>query len=292
MANRARSLRGKVVFITGAARGIGRATAVALIAEGARVAIGDLDDDLTKRAAKELGPDVLGLRVDVTDHAGFTAVLDEVERELGPIDILINNAGIMPVAAFEDETAETTARLIAVNLSAPIHGTRDAIGRMKPRGTGHIINVASMAGVVPTPGAATYCATKHAVVGLTESVAWELRGSGVDIGYVLPALVNTELAVGIKRTRASKTIEPEVVAGEIVKALKKPKVAIFAPKEMGPITKWSNLIPRRIGEKIMTATGSDHLLADAVTTGQRAEYEARAAASAPGADAAAAVAKH
>ena len=100
MAKRGRSLQGKVVFITGAARGIGRATAIALVAEGARVAIGDLDEDLTRRAAKEIGPDVLGMRLDVTDHAGFTAVLDEVERELGPLDVLINNAGIMPVNMF------------------------------------------------------------------------------------------------------------------------------------------------------------------------------------------------
>jgi|BarGraNGADG00212_1021973.scaffolds.fasta_scaffold54994_1 NAD(P)-dependent dehydrogenase (short-subunit alcohol dehydrogenase family) len=284
MARQSRSLSGKVVFVTGAARGIGRATAAALVAEGARVAIGDLDESLTRRVAGELGPDVLGVRVDVTDHAGFTAALDHVERELGPLDVLINNAGIMPMGAFEDESPETTARVIAINLGAPIHGTREAIRRMRPRGTGHIINVASMAGVVPTPGASTYSATKHAVVGLTESVRWELMGSGIDIGYVLPAVVKTELAAGIKPTRASRAVEPEVVAHEIVAALKKPKVAIFAPREMGLITKVSGLLPRRVGEKLMTATGSDHLLADAVATGERAAYEARAAASAPGVD--------
>jgi NAD(P)-dependent dehydrogenase (short-subunit alcohol dehydrogenase family) len=288
MAKRGRSLQGKVVFITGAARGIGRATAIALVAEGARVAIGDLDEDLTRRAAKEIGPDVLGMRLDVTDHAGFTAVLDEVECELGPLDVLINNAGIMPVNMFEDETPETTARQVAVNFMAPLHGTRDAIRRMKPRGRGHIVNVASMAGVVPTPGASTYSATKHAIVGLTESVSWELRGSGVDISYVLPVLVNTELAVGIKRTRASRTIEPEAVANEIVHALKHPQLAVFAPKQMAAVTKWSRLLPRKFGDKIMVATGSDHLLADAITTGERADYEARVAASAPAADAVAA----
>ena len=286
MAKQGRSLAGKVVFITGAARGIGRATAAALVAEGARVAIGDLDEDLTKRAAKELGADVRGLRLDVTDHPGFTAVLDEVERELGPIDILINNAGIMPVITFEDESEASIRRQFEVNVFAVMHGTREAIKRMKPRQAGHIINLASMAGVVPTPGASTYCASKHAVVGFCESLRWELRGTGVELGYVLPALVKTELASGVKQTRASKAIEPEVVAGEIVKALKKPRPAIFAPREMGKITKVSGLLPRKLGEKIMTATGSDHLLADATATGARAAYEARVAASAPGADAA------
>src|SRR6478672_473938 len=181
MAKTLRSLSGKVVFITGAARGIGRATATALVAEGARVAIGDLDEDLAKHTAKELGGGVFAIRLDVTDHAGFTAVLDEVEREVGPIDILINNAGVMPIGNFEDDSFESAYRQFSVNVFAVMHGTREAIKRMKPRGRGHIVNLASMAGVVPTPGAATYCASKHAVVGLCESLYWELRGTGIDL---------------------------------------------------------------------------------------------------------------
>lgn len=278
-----RSLQGKVVVITGAARGIGRATAAALVAEKARVVIGDLDADLARRTAAEFGGDTVGLGLDVTDHDAFRAFLDDVERDVGPIDILINNAGIMPAALFEDETEDSTRRQIEVNFLAPLFGTREAIRRMRPRGRGHIINVASMAGVVPTPGASTYSATKHAVVGLTESVAWELRGSGIDIGCVLPVLVNTDLASGIARTRASRTIEPAVVAAEIVKALHRPRVRIYAPASMGPVTKWSGLLPRRVGDKIMVATGSDHLISDAITSSERASYEARVAASAPGA---------
>ena len=284
MAKHPRSLSGKVVFITGAARGIGRATATALIAEGARVAIGDLDEDLAKRTAKELGGEVFAIRLDVTDHAGFTAVLDEVEREVGPIDILINNAGIMPIGNFEDDSFESAYRQFAINVFAVMHGTREAIKRMKPRGRGHIVNLASMAGVVPTPGAATYCSSKHAVVGLCESLYWELRGTGIDLSYVLPSLVKTELAAGVKDTRASNSIEPEVVAGEIVKALKKPKLAVYAPASMGLITKVTGLIPRAIGNKIMTASGSDHLLLDSQSSAGRRAYEERIAASAPGAD--------
>ncbi|MDT4936988.1 MAG: hypothetical protein QOG80_659 [Pseudonocardiales bacterium] len=285
MAKQNRSLHGRLVFITGAARGIGRATAQALVGEGARVVIGDLDQNLTEQAASELGSGTVGLQLDVTDHAQFTAVLDQVEAEHGPIDILVNNAGIMPLIRFEDESPESLARQLAVNFIAPWHGTQDAIRRMKPRGHGHIINVASMAGVVATPGAATYCATKHALVGLTESISWELRGTGIDIGYVLPTLVNTELASGVKHTKASRIIEPQDVAAEIVKALKNPKVAIYAPASMEAVTKVSGLIPRRIGEKIMTGTGSDHLLADAMGSGQREDYEKRVSESAPSADA-------
>lgn len=285
MGKQDRSLVGKVVFITGAARGIGRATAAALVGEGARVAIGDLDGELALRTAKELGGDTYALQLDVTDHAAFSAALDEVEREVGPLDVLINNAGVMPIGNFEDDSHESAYRQFAINVFAVMHGTRDGIKRMKPRGRGHIVNLASMAGVVPTPGAATYCASKHAVVGFCESLVWELRGSGIDLSYVLPSLVNTDLAAGVKKTRASNTIEPEVVAKEIVGALKKPRLAVYAPRPMGWVTKASGLIPRRIGDKLMTATGSDHLILDSQSSEGRKAYEARVAASAPGADA-------
>jgi NAD(P)-dependent dehydrogenase (short-subunit alcohol dehydrogenase family) len=283
MAKQNRSLRGKLVFITGAARGIGRATAAQLVDEGARVVIGDLDQDLTEQVARELGGGTVGLHLDVTDHQQFTAVLDRVEAEHGPMDVLINNAGIMPLVAFEDESEASLQRQLAVNFVAPWYGTQDAIRRMKPRGYGHIVNVASMAGVVPTPGAATYSATKHAVVGLCESLRWELRGTGIDLSYVLPALVNTELADGIKRTRATRVIEPEQVAAEIVAALKCPKVAVYVPRSMDAITRWTGLIPRRLGDTIMTATKSDRILHDARVSGQRDDYEKRVSESAPAA---------
>ena len=122
-------------------------------------------------------------------------------------------------------------------------------------------------------------ATKHAVIGLTESVSWELRGSGVEISCVCPVLVNTQLADGIKRTRAARTIEPQDVAAAVVEALRRPKVVVCVPKVMGTITKFSRLLPTWVGDRIMIASGSDHLLADAVN--DRAEYEARVAASAP-----------
>ncbi|HLY34592.1 MAG TPA: SDR family NAD(P)-dependent oxidoreductase, partial [Jatrophihabitantaceae bacterium] len=171
MARQNRSLQGTLIVITGAARGIGRATATALVREGARVVITDLDQNLAEQTAAELRA-VAGLRLDVTDHPQFTAVLDGIEAKHGAIDVLINNAGIMPLVAFEDESEQSAARQVAVNFLAPWYGTQDAIRRMKPRGHGHIVNVASMAGVVPTPGAATYCATKHALVGLTECISW------------------------------------------------------------------------------------------------------------------------
>ena len=123
------SLSNKVVVITGGARGIGLATARALTARGARVVIGDLDEDGARRAAKDVGA-ALALPLDVTDHAGFTEFLDTVEREVGPIDVLINNAGIMPIALLGDESDEMTYRVLDINIAAVIHGTREAMRRM------------------------------------------------------------------------------------------------------------------------------------------------------------------
>jgi len=282
VARRTRTLRNAVVLITGAARGIGRATAAALVAERAQVVIADLDAELAAKTAAELGARSLGL--DVTDRTAFTAALDEVERDVGPLDVLINNAGVMPIGRFADVAFEADYRLFAINVFSVMHGTREAIKRMQPRWHGHIVNVASMAGVVPTPGAATYSASKHAIVGLCESLWWELRGSGVDLSYVLPALVNTELAAGVQRTRAANVIEPEAVAAEIVAALKAPRLAVFVPRSMGPITKTSGLLPRRVGHRLMTASGSDHLILDSLGTPGRTAYEQRVAASAPAAD--------
>ena len=224
MAKQPRSLTGKVVAITGGGRGIGRAIAEALAREGARVAIGDLDGELAERTAATLGADGLGLRVDVTDHAALIAFLDEVEERLGPLDVLVNNAGIMAVTPLEEESAESIARQLDLNLGAVIHGTQEGMRRMVPRGTGHIVNIASLAGRGATPSLATYCATKHGVVGLSEAVRLELRGSGVDVSVVMPYFVRTELATGVADSRGVRHVSPEEVAAEVVVGAPAPAV--------------------------------------------------------------------
>ncbi len=280
-----RDLRGKVVVITGGARGIGAATAAALHRHGARVAIGDLDLDLAKQTAAGIGSGVAALPLDVTDHAGFTGFLDEVERQLGPIDVLVNNAGIMPVTWFHEEAPETTARQLAINLHAVIHGTREAVKRMTARRTGHIVNVASSAGKFGFPGVATYCATKHAVVGLSEAVRQELRGTGVEISCVMPAIVRTELTSGIGDAKLVKSLTPEAVADAIVGALRRPRFDVFVPRIVGGLNRWLRLLPRGASEAIARALGTDHVMLDGAGSPDRAAYEARASASAPAADA-------
>src|SRR3954467_6900540 len=138
------SISGRVVAITGGARGLGLATAKALAAQGARVAIGDLDGDLASvEAAAPPGPGPhAGYSLDVTDPESFEAFLDQA-AELGPLDVIVNNAGIMPVRVFAEEDPIVTRRQIEINVLGVTSGTRLALDRMLPRGRGHVVNIAS-----------------------------------------------------------------------------------------------------------------------------------------------------
>jgi NAD(P)-dependent dehydrogenase (short-subunit alcohol dehydrogenase family) len=283
MAKDSLSLTAKVVAITGGGRGIGRATALALAREGARVAVGDLDRGAAEKVAAELGGDALGLPLDVTDHAGFTAFLDEVEQRLGPLDVLVNNAGIMPVTPLVEESPDSISRQLEINLHAVIHGTQEAMRRMVPRRSGHIVQLASLAGRVGLPQLATYCATKHGVVGLSEAVSVELRGTGVEVSVVMPGIVKTELTTGLADARAVKTLEVDEVADAIVGALKKPRFDVFLPRSSGSLVRVGAILPRRLRLAIGRALKVDQTTAN-TDRRARAEYEARAAASAPAAE--------
>jgi short-subunit dehydrogenase len=245
--------------------------------------VGDLDVDLAKGMADGIDGDVLALPLDVTDREGFTRFLDEVEEQVGPVDVLINNAGIMALGPFEDEDDRTTAHQLAINLHAVIHGTREAVRRMRPRRTGHIVNIASAAGKAGFPGGATYCATKHGVVGLSEAVRNELRGSGVEISVVMPAVVRTELAAGLSESRFIKPVEASDVADAIVRTLRRPRFDVFVPRSLDATFRFTRLLPRPAAEWMARTFKSDQVLFGASPEARR-EYEARAAASAPGAD--------
>jgi NAD(P)-dependent dehydrogenase (short-subunit alcohol dehydrogenase family) len=287
MAKSLRSLNGQVAAITGGARGIGRATAQALIAQGARVAIGDIDAPLAEQTAAELGSGTIGLPLDVTDRESFMGFLDEVEGRLGPLDVLINNAGIMPVGPFAAETDDAARRLIDVNVHGVILGTKLAVERFLPRGRGHIVQLASIAGKGGFPGGVTYCATKHAVVGLTEALRSELRGTGIEMHQVLPIGVNTELYSGVSAARGFPTAEPVDVANTIVELLQTGKFELFVPRTAGLLPRAQALLPRRVVETFIRWTKGDRLLMGA-DPAARAAYEARINGSAPASEATAA----
>jgi NADP-dependent 3-hydroxy acid dehydrogenase YdfG len=280
MAAQARSLTGRVIAITGGARGIGKATAAALVRRGGRVAIGDLDRELAEATAAELGGETLALELDVTRRDSFEGFLDQVEERLGSLDVLINNAGIMPLGRFVDEDDLTARRMVDINVHGVMFGMKLAIPRMQRRGSGHIVNIASQAGKGGFPGGATYSGTKHFVVGVSEAVRAELRDTSIEISCVMPAVVNTELGSGLVETRAIKKLEPEEVAEEIVAALERPKFDVWVPRESVGIYKVMQLLPRSGREAIARLLKADKVLADADPV-VRASYEERAAHSEP-----------
>ena len=283
-----RSLANQVVAITGGARGIGLATATALAHHGARIAIGDLDGDLAGQVAAGLGGDAFGVGVDVTDNAAFTAFLDGVEHRLGPLDVLINNAGIMVAGAIDTEDEALTARAVAINLEAVIHGTREAVRRMKPRRTGHIVNVSSAVSKVAGSHCATYVATKFGIAGFSEAVAIELRGTGLEMSVIRPSLCNTELTSGFAGLRGMPFINPEDVAARIIETLQRPRFDVPVPKSIGPMLWLNQALPFRARVALAHLTKADDILSH-IDAGQRAGYAARleritAAASEPSAD--------
>jgi NAD(P)-dependent dehydrogenase (short-subunit alcohol dehydrogenase family) len=274
MAKAQRSLAGQVVAITGGGRGIGRATAQALVAQGAKVAIGDIEAELAERTAAELGGWTIGLPLDVTDRDSFAAFLDQVEARLGPLDVLINNAGIMPIGPFVQESDSCARRLVDINVHGVIFGSKLAVERFVPRRRGHLVNIASVAGKAGLAGGATYCATKHAVVGLTESLRQELRGTGVELSLVMPIGVNTELYSGLPQTPGFKTPEPADVANAIVDALQTGRFEVYVPRSVAAVVRSGFVMPRRMLDAIGRLLHSDQTL----TTpdhAARAAYEER-----------------
>lgn len=275
MARQPRSLSGQVVAITGGTRGIGRATAAALVRRGARVAIGAPDGEEVRRVAAELGDGVVGVELDVADAASFAAFLAAVEARLGPLDVLVNNAGVMLVGPFADESPAAAARMVDVNLHGTITGAKLALARFRARGRGHLVNVASSAGKAGIPGGATYSATKFAVVGLTEALRAELRGTGIETTVVMPMPVDTELAAGLAPLRGMPKVAPEAVAEAIAAALERPRLEVYVPARVGALMRLAALLPRRASEAVARALGSSRVLAQA-DPAARADYERRA----------------
>jgi NADP-dependent 3-hydroxy acid dehydrogenase YdfG len=280
MAKTPRILTGQVAAITGAARGIGKETARAFVREGIKVAIGDLDLATAQETARELGSGTIALELNVTDRASMAAFLDAAEEQLGAVDVLVNNAGIMQLGPFIAEDDATAQRQVDINVHGVMFGMKEILPRFQDRGRGHLVNIASSAGKGGFPGGATYCGTKHFVVGVSEAVRGELRGTNIEVSCVMPGIVNTELAQGLHAARGVKTIEPTDVAEAIVEALRRPRFDVYVPKSIGPISKVLSLLPRAGREAFVRALKADAVLQ--VDPGERRAYELRAARSEPG----------
>ena len=192
-----RGLDGKVALVTGAAGGIGRAIALRLAEEGVGVAATDLDESAVREVARVAKGMVLAVRLDVTDEASIREAVEECERALGPLHVLVNNAGWDKVEPFVDSDVATWDRLIAVNLKGPLLCTRAVLDGMIARGRGRIVSTASDAGRVGSSGEAVYSAAKAGVIGFTKTLARELAKSGITVNAVCPGPTDTPLLSGI-----------------------------------------------------------------------------------------------
>lgn len=267
-----RNLTDKVVAITGGSRGIGRATAEQFIRQGAKVAIGARNLDFAAKVADDIG--ARAYQLDVTAPESVQQFWKMVEAELGPIDILVNNAGEMIVSRLEHEPDEATLHQIQVNLLGTLNGMKTAIGPMRERGHGHIINMVSAVGMVGLPGCATYSAAKHGVVGLSEAVRAELRGSGVDLSIVLPIPAQTELTSGVGKGRFVPLLTAQDIAKAVLRTARHPVYNRYVPGWTNPVTRSLFLLPQSWRDAMGRLLKADQLLR---TTDFQARtgYEAR-----------------
>ncbi len=272
------NVKGKTVVITGAARGIGAATAQALLARGARVVIGDRDVDVLQKTVSDLGSlgPVSGHPLDVTDRESFAAFLDKARADGGGhIDVLINNAGVMPVGPFLQQSQQAIRSAIEVNFYGVLNGCQLVLPEMVKRRGGHVVNIASLAGMVAVPGQVVYAGTKFAVVGLSTALADEFAPHGVVITAVLPTFTNTELISGTSPSAAQKPVQPHDVAAAVVKVLDKPKTQVTVPGWGRTVSILAMLLPTRARRWLNKKTGNDTVFLNVDATTRRA-YEDRA----------------
>jgi 3-oxoacyl-[acyl-carrier protein] reductase len=213
-------LKGRVVLVTGAGRGIGRALAHAFAGTGAKVALlGKTKKNLAEvqKELKDSGAPTVVLAADVTDEGAVSRAVAAAEQQLGPVDVLVNNAGIFVAAPVEKMDAVVFDRILSVNLRGPFLMSRAVLPGMKARKRGHIVNISSTAGRRGFAGGGAYCASKFGLAGLTEAMRYEARASDVRVSCVFPSTVDTSL---VKKAgldfKAESAIQPEDVAKAVV----------------------------------------------------------------------------
>lgn len=239
-------LSGSVVVVTGASRGIGAAVARQAAAKGARLGLLARNDAELQELAAGLPTEALVVPVDVTNKAELVKALRRVRDELGPIDVLVNNAGIGAYGPFADGGADQLDQLWPINVAAVAHGMAEVLPEMQERGTGVIVNMTSIAGRIGAPGEAAYCASKFAVIGLSETIRAEVADSGVKICLINPGPVATAFgeARGHPYDRSfPKAVSAEHVAKRTIRSIERGTPEIFIPRWLRPSLIFKNLVP-------------------------------------------------
>lgn len=222
-----------IVIITGGGRGIGAKTAELFAHRGAQVWIGDVDAEVAEQTAAQI-PRCRSAHLDVTRRDSWERFVSTVLAESGRIDVLVNNAGVMPLGAFDTEDEAVTDLILDVNVRGVLHGMRAVIPSMLARGGGHVVNVASMAGMIPIPGMVTYNTSKFAALGASLAARREYAGTGVTVCAVLPSAVRTELSSGVALGGGIPTVDPDDVARAIVKTLRTKAARTSVPGWLAP----------------------------------------------------------
>jgi NAD(P)-dependent dehydrogenase (short-subunit alcohol dehydrogenase family) len=190
-------LVGRVAFVTGSAGGIGLGIARACADAGMKVVVSDIDEATLELAAAELrgtGAEVMAFPLDTTDREGWARAVREVPSAMGPVQLLVNNAGVSTLGTrVEDIDPEMWDRVIAINLTGVYNGVHHFLGGMREAGGGHIVNTSSMAGLLPVPMLLPYCSTKAALVGFSEALRYELKPSGIGVSVLCPGQVRSRL---------------------------------------------------------------------------------------------------
>jgi NADP-dependent 3-hydroxy acid dehydrogenase YdfG len=257
-----KELTGRVVVITGGARGIGFTTATQLAAAGARVVLGDLDLEQVTAAATAVGHGAVGARLDVTSRESWTDFLAETASS-GPIDVLVNNAGIMPIGRFLDEDDAISRAVMDVNVLGYGLGMKLVVPGMIARGGGQVVNVASAVGRLPLAEGASYSGSKAAVIAMSEAIRDELQHDGIDISVILPTAVETALAAGISHAKGVKHLAPEDVAKAIVGVIRRPRDETWVPRSGGRAVAASALLPRGVRLGLQRLISADTVLSSA-----------------------------
>lgn len=241
-----KNLAGKMAFVTGAAGGLGTALSRSLAEAGAHVAMADIDPDRIPDLPVP-GARAARIALDVTDPDAWTKALEEAESKLGPISILVHNAGLGQIAPVANESLDRWRRTFEVNAFGPFYGCRAALPRMMARSEAHIVIVASQSGLTGSPGMAAYTASKHAAVGLARSLRLELQDSSVGVSLVCPGMVRTGLVsnsmqrlatdIGVQAPSADVTaaaatalemgMDPAKVAARVLRAIRDDQFYVF-----------------------------------------------------------------
>jgi NAD(P)-dependent dehydrogenase (short-subunit alcohol dehydrogenase family) len=216
-------IEGRIAMVTGAGSGIGLAISNALLAAGARVVLTDIDAMSLGPVVSQLGPSASALRLDVTSRDDWSRAKEVTEASIGPVEILVNNAGLAPDwNELADMPPAHFDQLVAIMLTGVFNGVHAFAGNMRDRGEGHVVNISSMIGLIGAARQGAYAAAKFGVVGLTEALRAEMQPHGIGVSVVCPGRVRSNLLAGNGPSHLDpdEGMDPSVVADQVLRAIR------------------------------------------------------------------------